>query len=56
MRDLDLTVGPALQDELAVTLPPLLAGARWYCGQVYPGRTKKPRRPAGAAGGLHLGE
>jgi Lantibiotic dehydratase, N terminus len=35
MRDLDLTTGPALRDELAVTLPPLLAGARWYCGQVY---------------------
>jgi hypothetical protein len=35
MRDLDLTAGPALRDELAVTLPPLLAGARWYCGQVY---------------------
>ena len=35
MRDLDLTVGPALRDELAATLPPLLAGARWYCGQVY---------------------
>jgi Lantibiotic dehydratase, N terminus len=35
MRDLDLNVGPALRDELAVTLPPLLAGARWYCGQVY---------------------
>ena len=35
MRDLDLTVGPALQAELAATLPPLLAGARWYCGQVY---------------------
>jgi hypothetical protein len=35
MRDLDLTVGPALQDELAVTLPPLLAGARWYSGRVY---------------------
>jgi Lantibiotic dehydratase, N terminus len=35
MRDLDLTAGPALRDELAVTLPPLLAGARWYCGRVY---------------------
>ena len=35
MRGLDLTVGPALQAELAATLPPLLAGARWYCGQVY---------------------
>jgi len=35
MRDLDLTVGPALRAELAATLPPLLAGARWYCGRVY---------------------
>jgi lantibiotic biosynthesis dehydratase-like protein len=35
MRDLGLTVGPGLRDELAVTLPPLLAGARWYCGRVY---------------------
>jgi hypothetical protein len=35
MRDLDLTVGPALRDELAVTLPPLLAGARWYSGRIY---------------------
>jgi hypothetical protein len=35
MRDLDLTVGPALRDELAATLPPLLAGARWYSGEVY---------------------
>jgi len=35
MRDLDLAVGPAIRDELAATLPPLLAGARWYCGRVY---------------------
>jgi hypothetical protein len=35
MRDLDLTVGPGIRDELAATLPPLLAGARWYCGRVY---------------------
>ena len=35
MRDLDLTAGPALREELAVTLPPLLAGARWYCGRFY---------------------
>src|SRR6516225_11404905 len=35
MRDLDLTVGPGLRDELAATLPPLLAGARWYSGRVY---------------------
>jgi Lantibiotic dehydratase, N terminus len=35
MRELDLTVGPALRDELAATLPPLLAGARWYSGRIY---------------------
>lgn len=35
MRELDLTVGPAIRGELAVALPPLLAGARWYCGRVY---------------------
>jgi Lantibiotic dehydratase, N terminus len=35
MRGMDLTVGPGLQDELAATLPPLLAGARWYCGRMY---------------------
>lgn len=35
MRDLDLSAGPALRDELAVTLPPLLAGGRWYCGRLY---------------------
>jgi hypothetical protein len=35
MRDLDLAVGPGIRDELAATLPPLLTGARWYCGRVY---------------------
>src|SRR5262249_52498600 len=35
MRELDLTVGPELRAELAVTLPPLLAGARWYSGRIY---------------------
>jgi hypothetical protein len=35
MRDLDLTVGPGIRDELATTLPPLLTGARWYSGRVY---------------------
>jgi hypothetical protein len=35
MRDLDLAVGPGIRDELAATLPPLLAGARWYSGRVY---------------------
>jgi hypothetical protein len=35
MRELDLSAGPGLRTELAATLPPLLAGARWYCGRVY---------------------
>jgi hypothetical protein len=35
MRELDVTVGPALQAELAATLPPLLAGARWYSGRIH---------------------
>ena len=35
MRELDLIIGPALRDELTVTLPPLLAGARWYSGRIY---------------------
>jgi hypothetical protein len=35
MRELDLTVGPDLQAELAATLPPLLAGARWYSGRIH---------------------
>ena len=35
MRDLQLTVGPAIRAELAGSLPPLLAGARWYSGRVY---------------------
>jgi hypothetical protein len=35
MRDLDLNAGPGLRAELAATLPPLLAGAQWYSGQIY---------------------
>jgi hypothetical protein len=35
MRELDLTVGPELRAELAATLPPLLAGARWYSGRIH---------------------
>jgi hypothetical protein len=35
MRELDLTAGPELQAELAATLPPLLAGARWYSGRIH---------------------
>jgi len=54
MRDLDLTVGPGLQDELAVTLPPLLAGARWYCGRVYEAASKVIGEAAAAAGARSL--
>jgi hypothetical protein len=35
MRELDLTAGPELRAELAATLPPLLAGARWYSGRIH---------------------
>lgn len=35
MRGLELAVGPGLRAELATTLPPMLAGARWYCGRVF---------------------
>jgi lantibiotic biosynthesis dehydratase-like protein len=50
MRDLDLAVGPGLRDELAVTLPPLLAGARWYCGRVYEAARQVIGEAAAAAG------
>jgi hypothetical protein len=50
MRDLEVTVGPALRDELAVTLPPLLAGARWYCGRVYQAARRVIAEAAAAAG------
>ena len=50
MRSLDLTVGPALHNELAATLPPLLAGARWYCGQVYAAARQVIGEAAAAAG------
>jgi hypothetical protein len=50
MRDLDLTVGPGLRDELAATLPPLLAGARWYSGRVYEAARQVIGEAAAAAG------
>jgi Lantibiotic dehydratase, N terminus len=34
MRDLELTVGPALLDGLAPALQTLFEASRWYCGQV----------------------
>jgi lantibiotic biosynthesis dehydratase-like protein len=54
MRELDLTVGPALRDELAVTLPPLLAGARWYSGRVFHAAGQIIAEAAAAAGARSL--
>jgi Lantibiotic dehydratase, N terminus len=54
MRDLDVTVGPGLRDELAATLPPLLAGARWYSGQVYEAARQIIGEAAAAGGSRSL--
>ena len=35
MRDLDLTLGPAVLDELRMTLPAILEASRWWCGRVF---------------------
>ncbi len=35
MRDLDLTLGPAVLDELRASLPQVLAASRWWCGRVF---------------------
>ena len=35
MRDMHLDIGPGIREELALTLPAVLAGSRWYCGRVY---------------------
>jgi hypothetical protein len=35
MRDLDVTVGPLVMEELRATLPAVLAGSRWWCGIAY---------------------
>ena len=35
MRDLDLTLGPAVLDELRTTLPAILEASRWWCGRVF---------------------
>jgi hypothetical protein len=35
LRDLDLTLGPAVLDELRTTLPAILAASRWWCGRVF---------------------
>ena len=35
MRDLDLTLGPAVLDELRSTMPAVFEASRWWCGRVY---------------------
>lgn len=35
MRDLDMTLGPALLDELRTSLTPVLCASRWWCGRVF---------------------
>jgi lantibiotic biosynthesis dehydratase-like protein len=35
IRDLDLTLGPAVLDELRITLPAILEASRWWCGRVF---------------------
>ena len=35
MRDLDVTLGPAVLDELRASLPPVLDASRWWCGRVF---------------------
>ena len=54
MRGLDLTVGPGLRGELATTLPPLLAGARWYCGRVFEAAQQILEKAVAAGGSRSL--
>jgi lantibiotic biosynthesis dehydratase-like protein len=35
MRDLDLTVGPGVLEELRSSLPAVLYASRWWCGRVF---------------------
>ena len=35
MRELDLTLGPAVLDELRESLPAVLYASRWWCGRVF---------------------
>jgi Lantibiotic dehydratase, N terminus len=35
MRDLDLTLGPAVLDELRTVVPAILEASRWWCGRVF---------------------
>ena len=52
MRDLEVTLGPAVVAELAPALQVLFEAGRWYCGQVYAFGTSiiAQRLPAGGRG------
>jgi hypothetical protein len=46
MRDLDLTLGPAVLDELRLTLPAILEASRWWCGRAFARGTEALARVA----------
>lgn len=50
MRDLELTLGPAVLAELRATLPALLASSRWWCGVAYAAGRERLERIADARG------
>ena len=50
MRDLELTLGPAVLAELRATLPVLLASSRWWCGVAYAAGRERLERIAAARG------
>jgi Lantibiotic dehydratase, N terminus len=50
MRDVELTLGPAVLAELRATLPALLASSRWWCGVAYSAGRERFERIADARG------
>jgi hypothetical protein len=46
MRDLELTLGQPVLDELRATLPALLASSRWWCGIAYAAGSERLARIA----------
>ncbi|MGH7685528.1 MAG: lantibiotic dehydratase [Candidatus Dormibacteria bacterium] len=54
-RDLDVELGPALVEELSLSLPPFLDSARWYCGRSFDiGRRIVAQEIGAAASGREL--
>jgi hypothetical protein len=50
-RDLDLMLGPAVLDELRMTLPAILEASRWWCGRVFARGADALARVAGGRDG-----